>query len=95
VGLLATLPAPAKLTNVSINSASAGTSVEIRTSPTGSPTLDQTQLIGSARLDNGVTDIPVRADQAARYVLVWITGLGNSGGQFQTAIADIRFDAAP
>jgi putative peptidoglycan lipid II flippase len=36
----------------------------------------------------------VRADQAARYVLVWITGLGNSGGQFQTAIADIRFDAA-
>ncbi|WP_245659736.1 murein biosynthesis integral membrane protein MurJ [Nocardia gamkensis] len=95
VGLLATLPAPAKLTSVSINSPSAGTSVEIRTSPTGSPTLDQTQLIGSARLDNGVTDIPVRADQAARYVLVWITGLGNSGGQFQTAVADIRFDAAP
>ncbi|MGQ4597860.1 lipid II flippase MurJ [Nocardia sp. R6R-6] len=95
VGLLATLPTPAKLMNISINSPSAGTSVEIRTSPTGSPTLDQTQLIGSARLEDGVTDISVRADQAARYVLVWITGLGNSGGQFQSAIADIRFDAAP
>ncbi|MGO4617345.1 murein biosynthesis integral membrane protein MurJ [Nocardia sp. 2YAB30] len=95
VGLLATLPSPTKLTNVSINSPSSGTSVEVRTSPTGSPTLDQTQLIGSARLGDGVTDIPVHADQAARYVLVWITGLGNSGGQFQTAITDIRFDAAP
>ncbi|MEV2222784.1 murein biosynthesis integral membrane protein MurJ [Nocardia vinacea] len=95
VGLLATLPSPAKLTSVSIESPSAGTSVEIRTSPTASPTLDQTQLIGSARLENGITEIPVRGDQAARYVLVWITGLGNSGGQFQTSIADLRFDAAP
>ncbi|PXX65687.1 putative peptidoglycan lipid II flippase [Nocardia tenerifensis] len=95
VGLLTTLPSPAKLTNVSINSPSPGTAVEIRTSPTASPTLDQTQLIGSGKLGDGITDIPVRADQAARYVLVWITGLGNSGGQFQTSIADIRFDAAP
>ncbi|MGW0250166.1 murein biosynthesis integral membrane protein MurJ [Nocardia goodfellowii] len=94
IGLLATLPSPAKLTNVSIDSPSPGTSVEIRTSPTDSPTLDQTQLIGSARLGEGVTEISVRADQPARFVLVWITGLGNSGGQFQTAIADLRFDAA-
>ncbi|MFE7798601.1 murein biosynthesis integral membrane protein MurJ [Nocardia sp. NPDC057440] len=95
IGLMATLPSPAKLTNVSITSPSAGTAVEIRTSPTASPTLDQTQLIGSARLSDGDTEIPVRTDQSARYVLVWITGLGNSGAQFQTSIAEIRFDAAP
>ncbi|MET7770450.1 lipid II flippase MurJ [Nocardia sp. NPDC005366] len=95
VGLLATLPSPAKLTNVSINSPSAGTTVEIRTSPTDTPTLDQTQLIGSAKLTGGATEIPVRAEASARYVLVWITGLGNSGNQFQSAISDLRFDAAP
>lgn len=95
VGLLATLPTPAKLTNVSITSPSAGSTVEIRTSPTEAPTLDQTQLIGSAKLGEGVTDIAVQTDQAARFVLVWITGLANSGGQFQTAIADVRLDAAP
>ncbi|MFC6011630.1 murein biosynthesis integral membrane protein MurJ [Nocardia lasii] len=95
VGLLATLPTPAKLTNVSITSPSAGSTVEIRTSPTEAPTLDQTQLIGSAKLDDGVTDIAVQTDQAARFVLVWITGLANSGGQFQTSIADVRFDAEP
>ncbi|WP_267467254.1 lipid II flippase MurJ [Nocardia brasiliensis] len=95
VGLLATLPSAAKLTNVTINSPSPGTAVEIRTSPTDSPTLDQTQLIGSGKLVEGLTDIPVRTDQAARYVLIWITGLGNSGGQFQTSIADIRLVATP
>lgn len=95
VGLLATLPAPAKLTHVAITSPSAGSTVEIRTSPTENPTLDQTQLLGSAKLVDGVTDIPVTTDQAARFVLVWITGLANAGGQFQTAIADVRFDAAP
>ncbi|GGK54517.1 murein biosynthesis integral membrane protein MurJ [Nocardia camponoti] len=95
VGLIATLPTPAKLTNVSITSPSAGSNVEIRTSPTETPTLDQTQLIGSAKLVDGVTDIAVHADQAARFVLVWINELANSGGQFQTSIADVRIDAAP
>ncbi|MGN2635102.1 murein biosynthesis integral membrane protein MurJ [Nocardia takedensis] len=95
VGLLATLPSPAKLATVSINSPSPGTAVEIRTSPTDAPTLDQTQLVGTAQLGDGTTEIPVRTDASARYVLVWITGLGNSRNQFQSAIADIRFDAAP
>lgn len=95
VGLMATLPTPARISAVSIDSPSAGTTVEIRTSPTESPTLDQTQLIGSARLDAGVTTIPVRTDQAARYVLVWVTGLGNNGGQFQSAIGELTFEAAP
>src|SRR5690606_1700745 len=95
VGLIATLPSPAKLSNVSIVSPTPGTSVEIRTAPTNSPTLDQTQLIGSGVLADGLTEIPVTADQSARYVLVWITGLSTEGSQFQSAIGELRFDAAP
>ncbi|MEV6770865.1 murein biosynthesis integral membrane protein MurJ [Nocardia sp. NPDC051030] len=95
VGILATLGSPSKLTKVVIDSPTPGTQVEIRTSPTAAPTLDQTQLIGSATLGGGVTEIPVRADQPARYVLVWITQLGSNGGQFQSAIAELRFEAAP
>ncbi|WP_407939479.1 lipid II flippase MurJ [Nocardia terrae] len=95
VGVLATLGSPSKLTKVAIESPSPGTQVEIRTSPTASPTLDQTQLIGSAVLGDGTTEIPVRADQPARYVLVWITQLANNGGQFQSSLAEIRFEATP
>ncbi|MEU6579927.1 murein biosynthesis integral membrane protein MurJ [Nocardia sp. NPDC046763] len=95
VGVLTTLGSPSKLTKVVIESPSPGTQVEIRTSPTAAPTLDQTQLIGSAVLGDGTTEIPVRADQPARYVLVWITQLANNGGQFQSSIAEIRFEATP
>ncbi|WP_416276984.1 murein biosynthesis integral membrane protein MurJ [Nocardia sp. alder85J] len=95
VGILTTLGSPSKLTKVTIDSPSAGTVVEIRTSPTAATTLDQTQLIGQATLADGATSIAVRADQPARYVLVWITSLANSGGQYQSSIADIRFEAAP
>ncbi|WP_372494294.1 MULTISPECIES: lipid II flippase MurJ [Nocardia] len=95
VGILATLGSPAKLSKVTITSPSPGTVVEVRTSPTASPTLDQTQLVGQATLADGATDIAVRADQPARYVLVWITALADNGGQFQSSIANIRFEAAP
>ncbi|WP_051132697.1 murein biosynthesis integral membrane protein MurJ [Nocardia paucivorans] len=94
VGLLATLPSPATPTKITITSTSPGTSVEIRTSPTASPTLDQTQLIGTAQLGDGVTEIPLQAAQSTRYVLIWITGLGNADGQFQTSIAEIGFEVA-
>ncbi|BAW10796.1 flippase [Nocardia seriolae] len=94
VGVLTTLGSPSKLTKVIIESPSPGTQVEIRSSPTASPTLDQTQLIGSAVLGDGTTEIPVRADQPARYVLIWITQLANNGGQFQSSIAEIHFEAS-
>ena len=93
VGLLATLPSPANLTKVTITSPTPGTSVEIRTSPTETPTLDQTQLAGTAVLGDGVTEVPVQSDQAARYILIWVTGLGNSGAQFQSSIAELGFEA--
>ncbi|MEU4314605.1 murein biosynthesis integral membrane protein MurJ [Nocardia sp. NPDC024068] len=95
VGLLATLPGPTTLTSVSITSPTPGTSVEIRTSPTETPTLDQTQLVGTAVLGDGVTEVPIQTDQSARYVLIWVTGLGNNGGQFQSSIAELGFEAKP
>ncbi|HEY5855244.1 MAG TPA: lipid II flippase MurJ [Aldersonia sp.] len=95
VGLLATLPAPTNLTHVWINSPSPGTHVEIRTSPNASPTLDQTQVIGTATLEDGLTEIPVRSTAPTTYVLIWITQLGGGGTQNQTMIADIGFTAAP
>ncbi len=95
IGVMTTLGSPSKLNQVVIDSPSPGTVVEVRTSPTATPTLDQTQLIGQATLADGATEIPLRDGQPARYVLIWITSLANSGGQFQTSIADIRYEATP
>ncbi len=90
VGIMAQLEQPARLQNVSIDSTSPGTQVEIRTAPSPDATLEQTQLIGAGVLGDGATEIPVQSDQAGRYVLVWITQLGG-GGPFQSKISQITF----
>ncbi|GAA1643720.1 murein biosynthesis integral membrane protein MurJ [Nocardia ninae] len=95
VGILATLGSPSKLTKVSLDSATPDTVVEIRTSPTATPTLDQTQLIGRSMLRSGTTEIVVVADKPSRYVLIWITALANTGGQFQSSIGELHFEATP
>ncbi|MDH6290818.1 putative peptidoglycan lipid II flippase [Rhodococcus opacus] len=94
VGLMVTLDEPATLSSVWINSPTPGTNVEIRSAPSENPTLDQTQVLGSKVLGNGVTEIPVKSEGPTKNVLVWITGLTNSGGKNQSSIADIGFNAA-
>ncbi|MDX5968177.1 murein biosynthesis integral membrane protein MurJ [Rhodococcus opacus] len=94
VGLMVTLDEPATLSSVWINSPTPGTNVEIRSAPSENPTLDQTQVLGSKVLGNGVTDIPVKSEGPTKNILVWITGLSNSGGKNQSSIADIGFNAA-
>lgn len=94
VGLMVTLDEPATLSSVWINSPTPGTNVEIRSAPSENPTLDQTQVLGSKVLGNGVTEIPVKSEGPSKNVLVWITGLSNSGGKNQSSIADIGFNAA-
>ncbi|WP_425394567.1 murein biosynthesis integral membrane protein MurJ [Aldersonia kunmingensis] len=94
IGLIATLPTASKLSGVWINSPTPGTKVEIRSAPSRTPTLDQTQVIGTATLGNGVSQIPIESGQPTRYVLVWITSLANNGGQFQSGVADMGFTAA-
>jgi len=94
VGLMVTLDEPATLSSVWINSPTPGTNVEIRSAPSENPTLDQTQVLGSKVLGNGVTEIPVKSEGPTKNVLVWITGLSNSGGKNQSSIADIGFNSA-
>ncbi|MDI9954299.1 murein biosynthesis integral membrane protein MurJ [Rhodococcus sp. IEGM 1305] len=94
VGLMVTLDDPATLSSVWINSPTPGTNVEIRSAPSENPTLDQTQVLGSKVLGNGVTEIPVKSEGPTKNVLVWITGLTNSGGKNQSSIADVGFNAA-
>jgi putative peptidoglycan lipid II flippase len=89
VGLLTTLDRPSNISSVYINSPSPGTVVEIRSATSSSPTLDQTQVIGSATLTNGLNDISVRPDGPVDHVLFWITDLSTAGGNNRSTIADI------
>ncbi|AOW93921.1 murein biosynthesis integral membrane protein MurJ [Rhodococcus sp. WMMA185] len=94
VGLMVTFDQPINLASVSIDSPTPGTDVEIRSAPSADPSLDQTRVLGSAVLEDGVTDIPVTSAGPTSNVLVWISGLSSEDGRNQSSIANMEFDAA-
>ena len=91
VGLLVTLEDSANLSSAKITSQSPGTVIEIRSAPSDSTSLDQTQVIGSGTLQSGETEIPLDTDGGTSHVLVWITGLSNDGGSNKSSISEIEF----
>jgi hypothetical protein len=94
IGLVATFGQPLKLSEVAIDSPSAGTVVEIRTADSAHPdSIDTTQLIGTATLINGHTVIQLNPGQPTQYILVWITQLApaTNGHGFQSSIGEITY----
>ncbi|HEX4721275.1 MAG TPA: protein kinase family protein [Pseudonocardiaceae bacterium] len=91
IGLMATFGQPVKLSEVDIDSPSAGTVVEIRTAPSANPDIAATQVIGNATLTNGHTEIKLASAQPSQYVMVWITTLAGGGNSNESAIGEITY----
>lgn len=91
VGVMASFVEPIKLGTVVVDSPSAGTKVEIRSAPSGSAELDQTEVIGEATLSGGRTEIEISTDQPSQHVLLWITALSTASGKNSTEVAELTF----
>ncbi|WP_415624032.1 murein biosynthesis integral membrane protein MurJ [Mycobacterium intermedium] len=96
LGLLLQLPRPTVVGAVTIDISSTGTKVEIRSSPTASPTKlsDTAVLTPATALKPGHNTIPVKTTAETSNVLVWITTLGTTDGKSQAAISEITIQAA-
>jgi hypothetical protein len=88
VGLMASFAQSAKFASVAIESTSPNTVVEIRTAPSGNPTLEETKVLGTATLQGGRTEIQLANAEPTQYVLVWITKLGDDN---KSALAEVQF----
>ncbi len=91
IGLMATFTQPVQLSEVDIDSPSDGTVVEIRTAPSANPDFGSTQVIGTATLTNGHTEIKLAAGPPSQYILVWITTLAGNGGNNQSSIGEVTY----
>lgn len=88
VGLMASFAESVKFASVVIDSPSANTVVQIRTSPSPNPKLEETKVIGEATLQGGKTEIQLASAEPTQYVLVWITQLGDGN---KSAIGELQF----
>jgi putative peptidoglycan lipid II flippase len=96
VGLMLQLPEPATVGSVTINLNSTGTSVQIRSSDTPTPSsLDSTTaLTEPTPLKPGSNTIEVTDAEPTSNVLVWVSTLGQVSGESRSDIAEITLNAA-
>lgn len=90
------LPSPTVIGQVSIDTPSSGTKVEIRaaSSPSPSSLNDTTVLAPAFTLKPGHNVIPVKAGSPTSNLLVWISTLGTTSGKSQAGFSEITVQAA-
>jgi putative peptidoglycan lipid II flippase len=95
-GLILQLPSPTVVGQVTIDTPSSGTKVDIRaaSSPSPSSLNDTTVLAQGFTLHPGHNVIPVRAGSPTSNVLVWISTLGSTSGKSQAGFSEITVQAA-
>ncbi|HTX94861.1 MAG TPA: murein biosynthesis integral membrane protein MurJ [Mycobacterium sp.] len=96
-GLMLQLPSPTVVGQVTIDTTSTGTQVQIRSSSTPAPgKLDDTTVLAPAfTLKPGVHNvIPVKPGAPTSNLLVWISTLGTTNGKSQANISEITVQAA-
>ena len=96
VGLMLQLPQPTTVGEVTIDLNSTGTSVEIRSAqtPTPSSLSDTTVLTAATPLRPGSNTIKVDNASPTSNLLVWVSTLGQVNGESRSDIAEITVKAA-
>jgi putative peptidoglycan lipid II flippase len=95
VGLLLQLPQPTAVGTVTVDLASTGTKVQIRSSATATPGKleDTTALTQPMSMHPGHNSIPVKASSPTTYLLVWISTLGTTNGESRSGFSEITVQA--
>ncbi|SHK80519.1 hypothetical protein SAMN05443637_112107 [Pseudonocardia thermophila] len=94
IGVVVTFESAVQLADLTIESPSVGTVVEIRSTPSVDAALEETAVMATATLNAGSTTIPLANSQPVKHVLVWITKLSTVNGDIATQIDEIKFRRA-
>jgi hypothetical protein len=94
IGIMVSFASAVQLSEMSIESPSAGTQVEVRSADSTDAAVDDTTKIGEATLQDGRTTISLDGSQPVTHVLVWITKLSGGGNDYASQIDELEFHRA-
>lgn len=94
VGLMVSFASAVQLSELTIQSPSPGTVVQVRSAPSSEAGLDDTTQIGEITLGDGATPVSLSGSQPVTHVLVWITKLGGPQGENRSVINELQFSRA-
>jgi hypothetical protein len=94
IGIMVSFASAVQLAEMSIESPSSGTQVEIRSADSTDAAVDDTTKIGEATLQDGRTTVSLDGSQPVTHVLVWITKLSGGGSDYASQIDELEFHRA-
>lgn len=94
VGIMASFVSAVQLSELSITSPSAGTTVEVRSAGSADASVDDTELITETTLTAGTTVVSLEGSQPVEHVLLWITELAPAGDGFSSEVGEVEFRRA-
>ena len=95
IGVMVSFASGVQLAELTIESPSPGTVIEVRSAPGADAALAETTTIGEATLVDGATTIALDGgDEPVTHVLVWISKLGGAGSDFSSQINELELRRA-
>ncbi|MGQ0776455.1 MAG: protein kinase family protein [Pseudonocardiales bacterium] len=89
LGVMLRFAEPITVSQVSVDSPSPGTVLEVRAAPSPDATLEQTTLLGTATLNESSTLIELQPGPPTQYLLLWITELGGGGDRNKSQLSEV------
>jgi hypothetical protein len=94
IGLMVSFASAVQLSELTIQSPSRGTVVEVRSAPSADAPLAETQKITEVTLGSGRTPVSLAGSQPVEHVLLWITKLSGGGSEHSSEISEVEFRRA-
>jgi hypothetical protein len=94
VGIMVSFASAVQLSELTIDSPSPGTVVQVRSAPSAEAEFPDTTQMAEVTLGEGATPVSLAGSQPVTHVLVWISKLGGSAGENRTEINELQFQRA-
>jgi hypothetical protein len=94
IGIMVSFASAVQLSELTIQSPSRGTVVEIRSAPSADSSLAETEKIAEVTLDSGRTPASLAGSQPVEHVLLWITTLSGRDSEYASEISEVEFRRA-
>ncbi|MDN5919592.1 MAG: protein kinase family protein [Pseudonocardia sp.] len=94
VGVMASFVSAEQLSQLKIDSPSAGTVIEVRSAPTANAEFADTVPVTTVTLQQGETVVGLADSQPTQHLLLWITKLAGGGTSNVSQLDEVSFDRA-
>jgi hypothetical protein len=94
VGVMVSFASAVQLSELTIDSPSAGTVIEVRSAPTPDASFSDTVPVTEVTLRDGTTPVSLAGSQPVTHVLLWITKLSGGGDDNASEINEVQFHRA-